>query len=159
MKRLLLGFTIVLFSTQAALGQQKTAALDAAPASGANGATSTIEMQDQMNAMEEMLQANQEQMVEFRTEIKELKAELDAQLTRGHRNALTAATPVSAAIGPTVAGPSVVATVPEVAKDPVTISGSAGAPLPPEGPNGVPQTGGAGIRRFGQDGRVGHARP
>jgi hypothetical protein len=139
MKTLLLGLTIVLFSTQAALGQQKTATLDAAAASGANTAAATAEMQAQMNAMEEMLQANQEQMAEFREEIKALKAELEAPRPNGTASALAAAAPASPAIVPNAAGPIPVAAAPVAAeKVPVTISSLPGAPLPLEGPNAVP---------------------
>jgi hypothetical protein len=59
-------------TTQAALGQQMTAALDTAPAPRTNAAASTTEMQAQMNAMEEVLRANQEQMAGVRAEIEDL---------------------------------------------------------------------------------------
>jgi hypothetical protein len=143
MKRLLLGLTVVLFSTQVALGKQKAATLDAAAASGANAAASATETQARMNAMEEMLEANQEQMAEFRAEIKALKEELEAQLPSGHPNASAVAaavvTTAPAAAGPIAVGPNPIIAAPVVAEEvPVTISNSPGAPLPLEGPNAMP---------------------
>jgi hypothetical protein len=150
MKRLLLGCTMILFAAQIVFAQQAPASLDAAaPAAGAKAVVSMAEMQAQMNAMAELLQANQEQMAEFRAEIKELKEELGTQRGSGAANALAAATPGSHAAVPTAVGP--VAAPTEVAERvPVTISNSPGAPLPLEGPNGVPQTGGPASAKLDQ---------
>jgi hypothetical protein len=143
MKRLLLGITIILLSTQIAFGQQKAVALDAAPAAGASSAVSITEMQSRMNAMEEMLQASQDQMAELRAEIKELKAVMEAHPASVPTKAVAVVPSASPAVSPAAVGPVVAPAVPEETAEEtakVGISSMPGAPLPAAGPAGVPQT-------------------